>query len=60
MTETSSDRLELRLLEIVAGITVYGDGSALARALLAYRDYVHKDKDTEQIDADLAAALGVK
>ncbi len=61
-----SDELENRLRELIEvadeGVRVRNADdcaiiAALSRALLAYRDYVHKDKDTEEIDADLLKAF---
>ncbi len=73
MTETSSDRLERELnslihdAEMMAVIHIKPKVFiALARAVLAYRDLIDPWHDKQagmranEIDADLAAALGVK
>ncbi len=54
-----TDDLERKLRELIEHQPVFYSPAiaALARAVLAYRDYVHKDQDTEEIDAELLKAL---
>ncbi len=68
MTETSSDRLEQWIQNIADGKVIddgemYHNAVALARAVLAYRSSMLTCSGSccyHEIDADLAAALGVK